>query len=155
MKIIKLDLIKPFVEATERVLRDMLGVEAKPGQIILKEKPYPMYEVSAMLGIHGDAEGVVVLSMSAEAAQKVVVGLLGDGITDGERLTADAVGEVLNIIVGAGKGKIEDMNLGCGIPSVIIGTGHTVWQPRDIPSALIVLDTDWGEMALEVNFKSE
>lgn len=154
MKIINLELIKPFIEAAERVLHDMLGIQASAGQIILKEKPYPLYEVSAMLGIHGDVEGVIVLSMSSDAASKVVTGLLGGDIADGERLTADAIGEVLNIIVGAGKGDLEG-NIGCGIPSVIIGTGHTVWQPRDIPSALIQFETDWGDMALEVNFKSE
>ncbi|MFC1671711.1 chemotaxis protein CheX [Planctomycetota bacterium] len=154
MKIIKLELIRPFIDAGERVLNDMLSIHAKAGQIILKERPYPLYEVSAMLGIHGDVEGVIVLSMSKEASAKVVIGLLGNEISDGERLTADAVGEVLNIIVGAGKGQLEG-NIGCGIPSVIIGTGHTVWQPRDIPSALIKFETDWGDMALEVNFKTD
>jgi len=153
VKVIKLELIKPFVQATKEVLSGMLNLDVKAGEITLKEKPYPMYEVSAMMSIHGDINGIVSLSMSQEAAQKVVTGLLGDGISDGERLTADAVGELLNIIVGAGKGKIKDAETSCGIPSVVIGTGHTIWQPRDIPSAMVPLGTEWGDMALEVNFK--
>jgi chemotaxis protein CheX len=125
--------IQPFVDACASVFRDMLqcGLEA--------ERPYfsdrndaHNWDISAVIGLTGEARGAVVISMRMGLALKLTGILTGATHTGPDDEVVDAVGELVNIIAGNAKRGLEEaFHLVISLPTIVSGRNHAILWPSD------------------------
>lgn len=125
--------IQPFVDVSESVFRDFIGSEAKA------ERPYFAskednndWDVSAVIGLTGEARGAVVISMKASLALRLTDILTGSSHPSLDDEVIDAVGELINIIAGnAKKGLEETFRMVISLPTIIKGPNHSIQWPME------------------------
>ena len=151
----KVEYINPFLTASISVFNTMLGVRLIRGEPFLKNGAQPNHEVSGMIGLSGKAKGMVVLSMSREAALAAAGKMLGEPCQDISPDVADAVGELTNIIAGAAKAKLEHLCMSISLPTVVLGKSHCIDFPRNVMPICIPFDCEWGVVTVEVGIVEE
>jgi chemotaxis protein CheX len=144
------DYINPFLIATCSVFENMLGVA------ITREKPFlrkafdPQYEVTGVIGLTGKATGTVSFSLPGEVATAIAERLLGERPAGINAQVTDAVGELTNMIAGAAKAQLAELELSLGLPTVVIGRDCCIAFPsRAVPIA-IPFTSPLGPLLVEV-----
>ncbi|MDR0623796.1 MAG: chemotaxis protein CheX [Treponema sp.] len=125
--------IQPFIDVCINVFREFLGCD------LVVERPYFIdsnsvdeWDVSAVIGLTGEARGAVVISMKQDLALR-----LTDMLTQSKHYAlddevADAIGEIINIIAGnAKKGLEEAFRLVISLPTIIEGKKHLIKWPNN------------------------
>jgi chemotaxis protein CheX len=151
----KVEYINPFLTSAISVFNTMLGVKLIRGEPFLKNGAQPNHEVSGMIGLSGSAKGMVVLSMSREAALGAASRMLGETCRDINSDVADAVGELTNMIAGSAKAKLEHLCMSVSLPTVITGKAHCIDFPKNTMPICIPFDCEWGSVAVEVGIVEE
>lgn len=131
--------INPFIQSTTQVFKTMVFSEVLLCKPYLKQKDKPVSDISGSIGVTGKVNGVVSICFDKETACLVVSKFLNEKITTFSPLVSDAIGEIANMITGVAKKYFQEMNLDCKIalPSVVIGSGHTVAFPSTVPVMII------------------
>jgi chemotaxis protein CheX len=142
--------INPFLTSLTTTFRTMLAIEASRGEMWLKADSAPLHEVSGVIGLSGKAVGSVVLSLSADLAKKSASHMLMTEIDEINDDVIDAVGELANMVAGAAKAQLEELEMSVSLPNVITGTNYAVRFPSDVKPICIPYTTDWGPLVLEV-----
>ena len=146
--------VNPFIKATITLFRTMLNTEAVPGKPILKQKPYPSFDVSGIIGLSGSAQGSIAISFPKTMALRVVSVMLGTELKIvGPELT-DGIGEVANIIAGNAKQDLAGMNLMISLPNVIVGIDHIITGQSSVPAILVPFGSSLGTFAMELSLKT-
>lgn len=145
-------LIVPFVDAIRGVFTTMVGVPTTVERPHVKTAPAPTYDVSSIIGFSGDVVGSVVVSFQQSAAEKLATAFAGAPIDPHTPDFADALGELANMIAGSAKKHLGNM-ASITVPSVVIGTGHTIARLSDVPCVVIPCKTEVGDFAVEVSIK--
>lgn len=145
-------LVACFVKSVKNVLTTMAGIECQLGTPALKTSPAPTHDVSGLVGFSGEVTGSVVVTFSEKAAIDVVEAFVGERISTDSEDFADAIGELCNMIAGNAK-KDFGLKATIGIPTVIIGPGHTVARLRDVPCIVVPCTSEVGDFAVEINIK--
>jgi chemotaxis protein CheX len=146
----KVEYINPFLAAAISVFNTMLKTPLTRGEPFLKNGTQPNHEVSGMIGLSGKAKGMVVLSMSREAALGTAGEMLGMQLKEINADVADAVGELTNMIAGAAKAQLEQLDMSVSLPTVITGKAHCIDFPKNTMPICIPFDCKWGPVAVEV-----
>jgi chemotaxis protein CheX len=142
--------INPFLSSLTNTFRTMLAIEVSRGDMWLKVDNAALHEVSGVIGLSGRAVGSVVLSLSAELAKRAASHMLMTEIDEINDDVTDAVGELANMVAGAAKAQLEDLEMSVSLPNVITGTNYSVRFPSDVKPICIPFTTDWGPLVLEV-----
>jgi chemotaxis protein CheX len=151
---VRVEHVNPFVTSTMETFSRMLGVTAKPGKpIIKKEKPID-YDISGIIGLSGGAKGMVSLSFPKDTAVRVTNKFIGTDYADVNPEIVDAIGELANIVAGYAKQGLSEFNITISLPSVIMGSGHQIMEPKDVFSFIVPFHTDLGDFHLTVSFKT-
>ena len=145
----KVEYINPFLTATISAFQTMLGCTLTRGAIYIKNGSRPEHEVSGMIGLSGEAQGTVVLSMSCEAAVNVAETLLGERPDGIDEDVTDAVGELTNIIAGGAKAQLEHLHLSVSLPTVVTGKHHCIQFPKEVAPICIPFDSGLGSVVVE------
>ncbi len=106
-----------------------------------------------MIGLSGKAQGTVVLGLSREAALSAAEALLQERPAEINGDVTDAVGELVNIIAGSAKAKLEHLQLSVSLPTVITGKNHCVEFPTKVTPICIPFASAWGEITVEVGLR--
>ena len=147
--------VNPFISATVETFKTMLALDLETGVPELKTEATHSYDVSGVIGLSGEAEGVISLSFPKIMALKVVSKLLGVEIkVIGPDLT-DGIGELANIVAGYAKQGLTNYSLSISLPNVIIGSGHRIATQSGVPTIIVPLKGELGEMAMEVSLKTK
>ena len=149
------EVFNPFITATLDVLQTMAGLDPSRGTPRLKGRDDVSYDVSGVIGLTGQVQGFVTLSFRESAALHVVSSFLGEPVTSVDEQVKDAVGELTNIVAGGAKRALADSGyeLTISIPSVVVGTNHSISRPKEIPSFEIPFETDAGPFSVELCLK--
>ncbi len=144
--------INPFLDGTVSVLKTMAFVEPTAGKPYLKKDNSARGDVSAIIGLTGDAIGSLALSFSEGAILKIVSNMLGEEIKAINRDIKDAVGEILNIVSGQARKKLESTGriLKGAIPTVIAGKNHTITHITKDTIIAVPFKTQNGDFTIEV-----
>lgn len=146
-------MLVPFVGAVREVLKSMAGWECAVDRLRLKQSPGPEYDYSGIISFSGTIVGTVVVSFTRDLAVKLVTAFVGCDIPADTADFADAIGELTNLIVGAAKTGLG-VNATISVPSVVMGKGHIVARPSDIPCVVVPCKTAAGEFTIEVSIKT-
>jgi chemotaxis protein CheX len=115
--------VEPFIEVCETVFAQQGNVK------VIAERPYILTvdaltggDISAVIGFSGEARGAVVLSMKKELAFDLVSKLVGVTHDEINEEVLDVIGEILNIIAGQAKQRLEnDFALTISLPTIVRG----------------------------------
>ncbi|HHU37151.1 MAG TPA: chemotaxis protein CheX [Treponema sp.] len=124
--------IQPFVDVCVNVFKDFIGAE------LIADRPYfadkadlHEWDVSAVIGLTGEARGALVISMKTELACELTGMLTGSKHTSMDDEVVDAIGEIINIIAGNVKRDLEEsFRLVISLPTIVRGAGHTIQWPN-------------------------
>ncbi len=147
-------LIVHFVDSIQEVLRTMTGMSVEIGPPTLKKNPTPSYDVSGIIGLSGEFVGSMVLSFQQSTAQAIVNAFAGMAIAPDSADFPDAVGELANMIAGSAKTRFGGGTF-ISVPSIILGSGHTVARLNGVPCIVIPCHIAAGDFAVEVNIKPQ
>jgi chemotaxis protein CheX len=146
----KVEYINPFLTSTICTFETMLGCKLIRGTPFVKNGTQPQHEVSGVIGLSGKAQGTVVLGLSRQAALSAAEVLLQERPLDINADVTDAVGELVNIIAGGAKAKLEHLELNVSLPTVITGRFHCIEFPKKVTPICIPFDSPWGDITVEV-----
>ena len=122
--------IEPFVNSTLRTFKSFIGFELVAGCPHFSGRMSELdQDILGVIGLSGDVQGAVVISMKEEFAIKVTNALAGSEHADLDDDITDAVGEIVNIIAGNIKQYVQGgERIVISLPTVVKGRGHTfVW----------------------------
>jgi len=145
-------LIVHFITSIQEVLGTMAHVTVTVGAPSLKKTPLPTYDVSGIIGFSGEFVGSMVLSFPQATAEALVSAFAGMPIAPDSPDFADAVGELANMIAGNAKTSFGG-GTNISVPSIVLGSGHTIARLQDVPCMVIPCNTAVGGFAVEVNIK--
>ncbi len=143
--------ITAYVASLQNVFSTMMQLPVQIGDPKIKSNPAPSYDVSGIIGMSGDITGNIVISFPIATAERIVSLFTGSDMKANNPDFSDAIGELANMISGNAKGMFAGkrrVNISC--PSVVIGGGHVITRPRDIPCIEIPATTDCGSLVLEI-----
>jgi chemotaxis protein CheX len=148
--------INPFVAVVKKVFKTMVATEVMIGKpSINMPDQVPTADVSAVIGLSGDAAGCVVLSLPTSTATQAATKFSGLELKPEDPDFSDALGELANMVAGQAKAQFEGLNVSISLPSVIIGKEHVVSQSRHRPRLSIPCESQlgkfWVEVAMVVN----
>jgi chemotaxis protein CheX len=146
------NLINPFIEATLHVLSSLAFTQAKAGKPYLKKDALAQGDVSGIVGLTGETSGTLSVSFSEKSILTIVSNMFGEPVAEINDEVKDAVGEILNIVSGQARQKLESKGrvLKGAIPTVITGKNHTISHITKHPIIAIPFDTDNGGFTIEV-----
>lgn len=147
--------VNPFINATVGTFKTMLGMDLETGTPSLKVDATHTYDISGVIGLSGEAQGVISLSFPKMMALKVVSNLLGSEVKIiGPELT-DGIGELANIVAGYAKQGLSEYKLSISLPNVVVGQGHRIATQTGVPTIIVPLKSNIGEFAMEVSLKTK
>lgn len=96
----RIELIQPFINATDAVLAEMLQGPAGVSQVVMEEEVYRRKGVAAKVAFHGDIEGRVIFNVERDTARRMATSL-GQAISDPiEQTASETICELANMVVG-------------------------------------------------------
>lgn len=125
--------IQPFVDVCINVFSEFVGSTITAGKpyFVDKEDNHD-WDISAIIGLTGEARGAVVVSMKKELALQITGILTGATHTGMDEEVVDAVGEIVNIIAGNAKRGLEEaFRLVISLPTIVKGANHSIQWPND------------------------
>ncbi len=147
-------IINPFLAAAIHVLKTMAEIDAKPGKPFLKKDDIAVGDVSAIIGITGEAKGSMALIFDEPCIMEIASNLMGEVFTTMNNEIRDAVGELTNMICGDARRRLaeEGFVLQAGIPTIVGGKSHTISHVADGPRLAVPFETSQGTFMVEVAF---
>jgi chemotaxis protein CheX len=123
--------IQPFIDVCKNVFKEFVGCELVADRPYLADKEsVNNWDISAIIGLTGEARGAVVVSMKAALAMRLTDILTGVRHTEADEEVVDAIGEIVNIIAGNVKKNLEEsFRLIISLPTIVQGDHHVIRWP--------------------------
>lgn len=152
---LKLGLINPFLESAYDFLKDELQIRVERGQLRLDSGKITSGEINVVLGVTGEAKGIVIYSMSEKTAKQIAALLIGEPVPLFDELAESAIAELGNIITGQAAGGLEAQGYQCNLtpPTLIAGRGVMI-STMDIQKLVIPLELSVGSIDISVALRS-
>ena len=118
---LKAGLVNPFVQSAYTFLQDEINMEVTRGQLRLESSKSTSGEVNVAVGVAGDAEGIVLYSMSGKTAKAIAAALLNEAVRSSNcRVVHRRNG---NTYGSSGAGLEEHGTSANSLPTIIGGKG--------------------------------
>ncbi len=155
MSSISVEWINPFIEATIEIMKSVAMIEPKMGKPRVKSEAKSGYDISGIIGLTGEATGSIALSLPKKTALSIVSNFMGQEVLGLDADTADAIGEITNMIAGKAKKIFSEkgIKMKISIPNVVIGKEHTINPQKSIPTIEIPFSSEVGDFAIQVSLK--
>lgn len=153
-KKIEVEFITPFIESTIEILKIQADVNVTSEKPLLKDKlgDY-QFDIGGVITLISNVfEGSISLCFKAPVFLKICEKMLGEEYKEINEEVEDAAGEILNIIFGMSKAKLNDekgYKIVKAIPTVLLGAGIQVKQTIG-PTLILPFNSDCGKFHLEV-----
>ncbi len=146
-----------LIKATEDIFESVIGESVKSKPAVEKSLHDSSAETSVIISLVGSVSGAVTLKCSKSVASKMASQMLGMEVAEGSEEMKDAVGELLNMIVGSAKAHYcsDGDPFKISVPTIIIGEDYSVHikaNPGDTVS-LLDFSCNGDTMGIEVYVK--
>lgn len=126
--------IQPFIKVCESVFHNFCQVEVKPGRVyfVTKDEYEKIWDISGIIGLSGEVNGAVAISMNDTTALKITKMITGKDHSTFDTDVTDAIGEIINIIAGNVKKDFEEeLRIRISLPSIVKGKSHSIVWPSE------------------------
>jgi chemotaxis protein CheX len=159
-KLMRVEYINPFVEASVNVLKEVLNVDVKRGELYLKNTSMSIMGVAAMVGLAGDVEGRVLFDMTKETAVNVantmskVAGFMSEG-EEYKVLNDDVKGtitELANMITAQAVTKLHDLGFKFDLTPPAVFSGENMEVSNTLKVEALIVPMELGAIGkIEIN----
>lgn len=121
--------INPFIEASQTVLKTSAGIDARLGNVYLKNAPYKSDTIVIIIGLTGKIRGQVVFSMGKQVAFGIASAMMfGMPVTELDEIAKSAISELTNMILGNTATILYNKGIGIEItpPSLLMGDNMVI-----------------------------
>ena len=149
--------INPFIEAVYELFQTMLQGKVERGAIGVSSGDAKPKDIMAIIGISGPTRGTVALGFPAQTALAMVGRILGMQVTEIDETVSDGVAEVVNMVAGSAKAKLNaghGQPLDLSLPTVVYGDRYNVQYPSKVVWLEVPFTSDLGEFNLRVTFET-
>jgi chemotaxis protein CheX len=122
----RVEYINPFVESAFSVLKEVMDVEVKRGEIYLKPTTMSIQGVAALVGLAGDVEGRVLFDMTKETALYVAGAMNQEQFTAFDELAKATIQELANMITAQAVTKLHDLGFKFDLTPPALFTGDNM-----------------------------
>ncbi|MBK6320571.1 MAG: chemotaxis protein CheX [Dehalococcoidia bacterium] len=150
----RVELIGPFVEAAARVIQQECGEQVQRGQLHRVRSPQTNNEVSALIAITGGVAGLVIYSMTQDAALGFASKMIGEPLSELDALGQSAIAELANMITGQAGIALEKNGFPSDMspPVLLLGKGSTI-ATLNLTRLLVPLVVSFGEFTIDIAVK--
>lgn len=143
--------MNPFVEAASEVLKAECGVDATRGNLSLHKSSMTTKDITVLISLVGDVQGVVLYGLSTETGLALVSSVMGQEITEFDSLAQSGIAELGNVITGRATIKLSETGYSANIspPTLITGNSVTI-STLDFARIVVPLTTDMGEIVVHL-----
>ncbi|MCR4436915.1 MAG: chemotaxis protein CheX [Clostridiales bacterium] len=144
--------INPFIEASQTVLRQIAGIEAKLGKVYIKNSPYKSDSIMVVVGLTGKIRGQVIFSMARETGMNIASCMMGGmPVPELDEIAKSAISELTNMILGNTATLLYNKGVGVEItpPSFLMGENIEI-SPTKMKTVCIPLSLN-GKFTIEID----
>lgn len=150
--------VEPFMKAVIKVFETMINVTATKRDVFIKDKYSLFGDVSGVIGLSGETEGVVALTFPKKLGYHLVSKMVhcdeSDLVIEDVH---DGIGEIVNMVTGAAKGILAESGykFSISVPTIITGYGHQLAHPRDEPVFVLLFEVEKQPFAVQLCISSK
>ncbi|HPO02010.1 MAG TPA: chemotaxis protein CheX [Treponemataceae bacterium] len=136
----------------------MFSIDARAGEpYLLGDELKHRWEISGILGLTGDYQGLVGFRLPRLLADKMLERSGIETKTEEERQETvyGMIGEMTNIIAGNASSAIDHASIDISPPVVIFGENHRIAWPKTMPVIAIPFSSPSGPFEVDVCFKKK
>lgn len=150
-----IDYINPFVEATFEVMSEILNSPVRRGQLQLKRLGEGMKGIAVIIGVTGSVSGRIIFDMTEDVALKLSSKLNDESFSTLNELARSTIAEIGNMVTARAVTKLskESRSFNFSPPTLIVGTGISIFEGEDIEALIIPIDTGYGMIEINIAFK--
>ena len=143
--------LNPFVEAASEVLQAEAASKVIRGTLTLHKASITADDITVLLSLVGQVQGVVLFGLSIETALGLVSKITGQAFTEFNTLAQSGVAEMGNVITGRATVKLSETGFNSVIspPTLIVGKGIQI-STLDFARIMVPLQTDFGEITVHL-----
>ncbi|MGQ9455682.1 MAG: chemotaxis protein CheX [Armatimonadota bacterium] len=146
----KADFINPFVKSAFDVLENIIGGSVERGQLSLRKLTFTTQQVTIMMGVNGDVEGVVLYGMSYHTATHIAGVMIGASVSELDEMATSAIAELGNMITGHATTLLSDSGFETDITPPSVVRGANVEVSTRTPALVIPVVTQYGDIEINV-----
>lgn len=143
--------LNPFVDAAAEVLMAEAKVNISKGNLTLQKSALTTDEVTVLINLIGQVQGVVLFGLSEQLGMKLVSKMMGQDFSEFDNLAQSGVAEMGNVISGRATVMLSEAGYQSTIspPTMITGKGVQI-STLDFPRIVVPLTCDFGIMVIHL-----
>jgi chemotaxis protein CheX len=143
--------LTPFLEAVVDVLQAEVGVVANRGSLSLQKSALTTSEVTVLISIIGELQGVVLYGMSKETSLAIVSRIIGQTFDEFDSLAQSGIGELGNVISGKATVNLAKTGMETTIspPTLIVGKDAQI-STLDFSRIVVPIDSEVGQIVVHL-----
>ena len=154
--VIKAAFVNPFIQAGSQVLSQEFHLAVQRGELKLEQSKATSADVTIMLGVTGDACGIVLYGMSEHTAKGIVGVMVDDRVPIFDEMAESALAELGNLITGMASVSLEKEGYICRLTPPIVITGRgVIISTVDISRIVVPLITPKGQIDISLCLRSD
>jgi len=149
-----IEYINPFIEASQTVLKQIAGIDAKLGKISVKDSPYQSDEILVMVGLTGKMRGQAIFTMSSEVALSIASNMMGGmELTKLDEISKSAICELTNMVLGNTATILYNKGIEIEItpPSFLMGENMQISLNKTKTICIPLLFDKGGSMEIDIS----
>lgn len=143
--------LNPFVDAAAEVLKAEAKVNMEKGNLTLQKSALTTDEVTVLINLVGQVQGVVLFGLSEQLGKKLVSKMMDQEFESFDSLAQSGVAELGNVISGRATVLLSDAGFQSTIspPTMITGKGVQI-STLDFPRIVVPLSCEFGDMVIHL-----
>ncbi|MGL1891763.1 MAG: chemotaxis protein CheX [Spirochaetaceae bacterium] len=143
---------KNFIDITLNIFEKLFNTKLTAEEPYIVDSKNHDWDISGVVGVVGDYEGVVTIRLKQDAASKLLekTRIESPDVAAKWNLTNDMIGEIVNNIAGNVLSEISKDKFIHSVPITIQGENHILQWPKTAPIVAIPFSLEFG--LLEVQY---
>jgi chemotaxis protein CheX len=143
--------LNPFVDAANEVLKAEAQVDVTRGNLSLQKSALTADEVTVLISLVGQVQGVVLYGLSTSTALSLVSKMMGQEFKEFDNLAQSGIAELGNVITGRATVKLSKAGIEANIspPTLIQGKGLEI-STLDFSRIMVPLNTEVGQIMVHL-----
>jgi len=151
MNRLRTEFVNPFVDSAFHVLREAVQANPQRGALSLRSgKTFTSQELSCVIGVNGQIQGVALYGMSLISAQRIASKMKEASVSEFDEVASSAIAELANMITGNATTSLEQNGFKCEItpPSLMKGIGTEITTA--VPALIVPIITEFGDVEINL-----
>jgi chemotaxis protein CheX len=143
--------LNPFVDAAVDVLKAEAKANISKGTITLQKSALTTDEVTVLINLVGQVQGVVLFGLSEKMGMNIVSMMMSQEFSEFDNLAQSGIAELGNVISGRATVMLAEAGFKSTIspPTMIKGKGVQI-STLDFPRIVVPLNCEYGEMVIHL-----